>query len=222
MRGGPQRIPRPDDWKLGDPAPWSGLSAAQRRPRVADVREVLAARGAGRASSDVVEHPRTSAVLAALFDEGNDTFVVLTRRSPHLRSHRWEVSFPGGRSEPDDPSHWHTALRESLEEVALEPGSVERIGELDRFVTVGSRSLVHPYVGALRERPALTPDPGEVEQILYVPLSELLDPEVYREERWRIGETERPITFFELHGNTVWGATAAMLRQLLTLVTATG
>ena len=133
-----------------------------------------------------------------------------------MRSHTWEISFPGGRAD-DGESPWQTALREANEEVALDPEVVRPIGELDRFVTVGSRSLVYPMVGAMPGRPRLTASPAEVDQVLYVPLAELLLDEVYREELWPIGGAMRAITFFELHGNTVWGATAAMLRQLLSL-----
>lgn len=155
-------------------------------------------------------------MLVPLYETDGVTRVVLTRRSPHLRSHTWEVSFPGGRAD-DGESPWQTALREAHEEIALEPSLVRPIGELDRFVTVGSQSLVHPVVGALPARPELTPEPAEVDQILHVPLDELVLDGVFREELWPIGDALRPITFFELHGNTVWGATAAMIRQLLTL-----
>jgi hypothetical protein len=72
-------------------------------------------------------------------------------------------------------------------------------------------------VGALAARPELVPAPEEVEHILHVALSELLADGVFREEIWPIFDRERPITFFELYGDTVWGATAAMLRQLLSL-----
>jgi 8-oxo-dGTP pyrophosphatase MutT (NUDIX family) len=157
---------------------------------------------------------RESAVLVPLYDDEGEATVVLTRRSPELRSHTWEVSFPGGRAD-DGETAWQTALREAHEEIALDPASVRPIGELDRFVTVGSRSLVHPVVGALTARPALEAAPAEVDQILHVTLAELLLDEVFREELWPIEGNWRPITFFELHGNTVWGATAAMLRQLL-------
>ena len=153
-------------------------------------------------------------MLIPLYEEAGATYVVLTRRSPEMRSHTWEVAFPGGRAD-DGESPWETALREANEEIALDPAVVRPIGELDQFVTVGSRSLVHPMVGALSARPELRPAPAEVDQILHVPLAELLLDEVFREERWPIDEAWRPITFFELHGNTVWGATAAILRQLL-------
>ena len=76
-------------------------------------------------------------------------------------------------------------------------------------------------MAALPERPALTPAEAEVERILYVPLREFLLPEVFREELWSLhDQPPRAVTFFELHGDTVWGATAAMLRQLLAIVSA--
>lgn len=163
-------------------------------------------------------HPSPAGVLALLHGD-DDPAVVLTRRSPHLRSHTHEVAFPGGRREPGDPDLWHTALREASEEVALDPGLVERVGRLDAFETVGSRSMIVPFVAVARRRPRLTANPAEVEAIRHVPLRVLLDDTVWREEIWPLRGTDRAITFFELDGDTVWGATAAMLRQLLSLVT---
>ena len=92
---------------------------------------------------------------------------------------------------------------------------------LDPFFTVGSDSLVHSFVAELPAgRPEeLRPDPAEVEKILYVPLSELLAPETYRQELWPRDGAMRPISFFEIPGDTIWGATAAILRQLLVLAT---
>jgi 8-oxo-dGTP pyrophosphatase MutT (NUDIX family) len=185
------------------------------------IERALTTRGPGRVRFENQRSgaaTRHSAVLVALYDD-DGAHVVLTRRSPLLRSHRWEVSFPGGRSDGDE-TPWGTALREAAEEVALDPTLVTPIGELDQFVTVGSRSLVHPLVGTLPERPSLAPAPDEVEQILYVPLAELTADGVFREELWTIGDAVRAITFFELVGDTVWGATAAMLRQLLVVALA--
>ena len=112
--------------------------------------------------------------------------MVLTRRAWHLRHHAGEVSFPGGRREPGDADLWATALREATEETGLDPGSVSRIGRLDSFVTVGSRSLVCPFVATAARRPDLVPDPVEVERVLHVRLAELTDPETWREEIWSL------------------------------------
>lgn len=166
-------------------------------------------------------------MLAALYDDSTDqdgpdrlAHVVLTRRAQHLRSHRGEVSFPGGTQEPGE-SFWETAVREAHEEVALDPALVTPIGELDHLRTVTSESFIVPLVAELPHRPELRAHPGEVERVLHVPLSELLAEEVFHEEVWSIGGQERAIYFFDIVGDTIWGATAAMLRNLLALVTGT-
>jgi 8-oxo-dGTP pyrophosphatase MutT (NUDIX family) len=166
--------------------------------------------------------------------------VLLTRRSPALRAHQGEVSFPGGRREPGEELV-AAALREAQEETGLDPGAVEVLGELDHLMTVTSRSFIVPFVGLLPCRPTgLVPNPDEVAALRFAPVPELLADDVYREEVWTFavpppwvtpedaelarslaadgGGTERRIFFFELVGDTVWGATAAMLRQLLGLL----
>jgi len=206
---------------------------------VADVRRALAAAGppepspveAGgfdeRGLPDAVRQllngakPRPSAVLAPLYDHDGEAWVVLTRRSARLRSHSGEVSFPGGGQDATDADLVATALREAREETAMDSSAVELIGELDHLSTITSKSFIVPYVGVLPGRPELTPNPGEVDAILHVALSELLQPEIFHEEVWVIGEHVQPIVFFDLYGDTVWGATAALLRQMLGLVTGT-
>ncbi len=155
-------------------------------------------------------------MLVALYDDGGP-HLVLTRRSPRLNSHTHEVSFPGGRRDPDDADLWATALREAHEETGLDPSIPRFVGRLDPIVTVGSASLIHPFVAVLPDRPDLTANPEEVEAIRLVGFDELLSDEVWREERWPRSGDPWVITFFELVGDTVWGATAAMLRQLLAL-----
>lgn len=167
----------------------------------------------------VVDGRRPAAVLVPIYDDGGEAAVVLTRRSWHLRSHRGEVCFPGGRQDPEDADLVTTALREAREEVALDPGRVEIVGELDRLTTVSSPALIVPIVGRLPARPDLVPAEEEVDSVLYVPFSELLDPAIYREEIWPLGGSHS-ISFFELQGDTLWGATARMLHNLLGLITA--
>lgn len=158
-------------------------------------------------------------MLAPLYEHQGEVHVVLTRRAWHMRSHTGEVSFPGGKQEPGE-TPWETALRESNEEIGLDPATVVQIGELHHLATVTSRSSIVPYVGVLPDRPRLVPNPDEVDAILHVPLAELLDPEVYRQERWGLPGIDRPIHFFEVVGDTIWGATASMLVDLLTRITA--
>lgn len=159
-------------------------------------------------------------MLAPVYEEDGQVKVVLTRRAQHLRSHRGEVSFPGGGQDPGEDL-LTTACREAHEEVGLDPAQVEIIGELDHLATVMSRSFIVPFVGALRGRPDLVPSPAEVELILHVALDDLLADGVYHEERWGLPPMDRPLVFFEIEGDTIWGATGTMLRNLLALATGT-
>src|SRR5690606_6466320 len=84
-----------------------------------------------------------------------------------------------------------------------------------------SRAFIVPYVGLVRDRPALTANPDEVEAILHVPVRELLDPAIFRSERWPFPGLDRPVYFFDLPGDTIWGAAAAMLVNLRALLTGT-
>ncbi len=221
-RGGPQRIPRPAGAEMGGPPPWAELASCARRVTIAGIEEALSSRGAAGQVGDAPAGASQSAVLVVLYEDDGEVHVVLTRRSPRMRHHAHEVSFPGGRRDTDDPDLWHTAVREATEEIGIDPTGLRRIGELDSFMTVGSLTLVHPFVAVTSRRPDLTASPDEVESILHVPLSELLLDEVWREEVWPIALVgRRAITFFELVGDTVWGATGAMLRQLLAIATGT-
>lgn len=217
-RGGPQHIPRPAGAEPGDPAPWIELSPSDRYFSVSEIQVALKA---GRPGTPDVETP-SAAVLAALYEHEGLTWVVLTRRAWTLRSHTGEVSFPGGRRERDE-SLWTTATRESEEEIGLRPDLVVPVCELDHLSTVSSRSAIVPFVGVLPEgKPDLVASEAEVDAILHVPVAELLTPGVYRSERWLFGGAERDIHFFELVGDTVWGATGSMLVDLLSRITGTG
>jgi 8-oxo-dGTP pyrophosphatase MutT (NUDIX family) len=225
-RGGAQQIPRPAGSRPGGPPPWAALPASQRQGiTVARVRQ-----GFERAHSRQPVPPirlarrvpppdtRPAAVLCALFDDEGEAHVILTRRSSNLRSHTGEVSFPGGRLDEGEGA-LDAALREAREEVGIVPSAVEILGSLSPLISVTGLALISPFVGALPAPPILVPNPAEVERAFDVSLAELVSEGVYREERWNIpGEDGRAISFFELWGDTVWGATAWMLRDLLEIV----
>lgn len=215
-RGGEQHIPRPDMWRPGATAPW-----ADRRDVIGldALLDVVSARAPQRLAPPF-PGARNSAVLVLLHDTGTGGIdgveALFTKRAQHLRNHKGEISFPGGRMEAGE-TPVETALREAWEEVALDPALVTVVGELDHLSTVVSNSYIVPVVATVAERPALAPHAGEVDRILWVPLDELARADTYREEWWGIGDLERPIHFFELDDETIWGATARMLHQLLRL-----
>ncbi len=213
-RGGPQKIPRPELWQVGAPAPWKNKSY---RPITLEALELAISGHQPRTPANTKKGQRRSAVLIPIYSSPQkELHVILTRRSAMMKHHTHEVSFPGGNQEPQDEDLWATAVREAHEEIALDPRIVRHIGTLDSFVTVGSNSLVTPFVGTLDTVPELQANPIEVEEIIHISVNELLDPDIYREEiwEWKDGRS-RPVYFFELVGDTVWGATAAMLRQFL-------
>ena len=132
-----------------------------------------------------------------------------------MRKHAGEIAFPGGSHDDTDASLWHTATREAEEEVGLHPELPRLVGELDRFVTGASFSLVQPIVAYLAAPPVLVASPDEVEAILHVPIAELISDGVYRQEEWFWNGEWRAMHFYDLVGDTVWGATALMLHNLL-------
>jgi 8-oxo-dGTP pyrophosphatase MutT (NUDIX family) len=153
----------------------------------------------------------------------------LTKRPDTMPSHQGEIAFPGGKfDDAVDGSLRDAALREAQEEIGLDPASVEIVGELNSLVTVMDRFLLTPFVGLLPARPELAPHATEVVSVFDVALSELLDEATFREERWDVPQgvgvtpgRNRAIHFYELPGETVWGATARILTWFLELLTST-
>jgi len=235
-------ISRPDGAIPGAPAPWASLPAARRAPLpLAHVLDALD-RAGHRGPVPTWEptpgerafvpdgpappgEPFRSAVLVALFEEAGETRVLLTRRSTALRSHRGQVSFPGGRIDPGEDAA-AAARREAFEEVGLPPGEVAVVGWLHPLFTISAGSFISPVVATLPGRPTLAVSTAEVARAFDVALVDLLADGVFHEERWTFPPGSRPqgrdgeraVWFFEVDGETVWGATARVLVELLSLV----
>ncbi len=209
--GGAQYIPRPAVWSLVDTAlPVTHPLAVT----VDDIAAALADAPVGQPVAPAFAEARPSAVLIAVADGPGGAEVVLTRRAEHLSSHRGEMSFPGGRLDAGE-TPVEAALREANEEVGLDAASVEVLGELTHLNTVVSRSYIVPIVARLPERLMVAATSPEVERVLWLPLAELVRVDTYRSERWGRDPTDRVLHFFELDDETVWGATATMLIDLL-------
>lgn len=214
--GGNQIIPRPEGWRLGHAAPWADHHDGSAPVALDALTTRVQARGHGKAVDPADPQGKPSAVLVALVDGVRGTEVLLTKRSWDLRNHRGEISFPGGRLDPGETPA-EAAVREAHEEVGLEPADVQVIGELDHLSTFVSKSFIVPVVARLDRRPELTPAESEVQRILFVPLADLYRKDTYRQELWWHPPLDRPIHFFELDDETIWGATGRMLVQLLCL-----
>ena len=154
--------------------------------------------------------PTAAAVLVPLVNRPQGLHVLLTQRSADLPDHPGQISFPGGRVEPDDESLAAAALREAAEEIGLPPEQVSVLGQLAEYETVtGYR--VTPIVGWIEPPLALNPDPVEVADIFEVPLEFLLDPANQQRHYRMQGMRRRDYWAIPYGERYIWGATAAML-----------
>jgi 8-oxo-dGTP pyrophosphatase MutT (NUDIX family) len=159
------------------------------------------------------EKPLTpAAVLVPLIDRPRLT-VLLTQRTNHLDAHAGQISFPGGRIEPDDPDYVAAALRETREEVGIAADRVEVIGRLDDYIT-GTGFRVAPVVGVVRPPFDVLPDPFEVAEVFEVPLDFVLDPVNHEQHTRIVNGVERRYYVLPYEGRYIWGATAGMLVNL--------
>ncbi len=160
---------------------------------------------------------KPAGVLIPIIDRPAGLSVLLTRRSAALKHHAGQVSFPGGRMEPEDRDIRHTALRETHEEVGIHPDKVQVMGFLPPMPTI-TGFAVTPVVGLLADDLTLKIDRTEVERAFEVPLRFLLDPGNQKMSTREFAGV--PVTLAEFHfdGERIWGATASMviaLRQYL-------
>ena len=158
---------------------------------------------------------RRAAVLVPIVLAPEGAHIVFTLRKGELKDHAGQVPFPGGSPERGDGSLLSTALREAEEEIDLEPGLVEVIGELEEMYIPPSRFLVRPFVGLLPQEAELTLAPEEVEAIFSVSLEELMSPEAFKQVVWERAGRPYEVPVFAAAGHEIWGATAAMTAGLL-------
>jgi len=162
---------------------------------------------------------REGGVLILLYPRTDQLHLVLTRRTQTVRSHKGQISLPGGARENEEPLV-QTALRETGEELGISPHGIEIIGQLSALYTPPSNYCIHPFVGYRPVAPDFHPNPVEVAEVLEVPLALLLEPATRRVAYWPDPHFESPrrVPFFNVHGQAVWGATAMILSELITLV----
>jgi 8-oxo-dGTP pyrophosphatase MutT (NUDIX family) len=156
---------------------------------------------------------RTAAVLVPLLDYPEPE-IVLTRRAEHLPQHPGQVSFPGGAAEASDSSAVQTALREAQEEIGLPPEAVQPIGFLDRMDTISDYRVL-PVVALVTPPVNWVLDEREVAEVFTVPLAIALDAERYATRTFKQQGREHTIFTLNWQGYTIWGATAAMLMNLI-------
>jgi 8-oxo-dGTP pyrophosphatase MutT (NUDIX family) len=167
-------------------------------------------------AGDVVPALARSAVPAAVLVPvvlSETPGILLTKRTAHLSSHAGQVSFPGGRIDPEDSGPEEAALREAYEEIGLDRGCVEVLGRLPDHLT-GTGYRITPILAVLPPAQLFALSPYEVESIFELPLSVLLDPEAPRRQRQHVRGVWREYWVWPHPEHYIWGATAAILVRL--------
>jgi len=223
--GGAQKIPTPTVRRSGGAPMWSGRSvdfsfeAVVEKIQQLSVTQQLSIGERGQTAPR--EYEKISAVLALLAPGEHGAEILLTRRSTKLSNHQGEMSFPGGRVDSGE-SIVEAALRETHEEVGVPAQLVTVHAELSPLSTFVSRSYIVPVLATVHEKPELLMSPYEVERAIWVPLAELARADTFSWEWWNFDRVQfsgdRPMFFFHLDDETIWGATARILHELLCVI----
>ena len=164
--------------------------------------------------------PRQARVLLLLYPVRTVLHLALTVRTSNLNHHSGQISLPGGGWGQGDVSFQETALREAQEEIRIAAGGLEILGPLTPLYIPPSHNVIHPFVAYASQRPVFRPDPREVAELLNVPLHLLLDPATRYEEDWNWHGATLHVPFYAVNDeHKVWGATAIVLAEFLTLLT---
>lgn len=160
---------------------------------------------------------RDSSVLISLFQDKGMWTTLFIERTPY-GPHGGQISFPGGKRDPDDQSLMDTALREAHEEVGLDPSRVHVIGELSRLYVPNSNFWIHPFVGLIDHPETWTCNPLEVIQVIPVPLDDLFNQQNKLTKDFRRNDVHIHAPCYAINGFHIWGATAMIISELEVLL----
>jgi 8-oxo-dGTP pyrophosphatase MutT (NUDIX family) len=156
---------------------------------------------------------RQAAVLVPLYVDAGELWTVLTQRAEDLPSHRGQVAFPGGGREfKEDP--WEAALRESQEEIGLDPKAVLKLGVLDEVESPAGFRVI-PCVGAIPQTAQFTANAGEIAEVFRLPLTAFANPRLVEEREVVLNGVPRSLRIYHVGRRLIWGLTARVLQNLL-------
>lgn len=161
---------------------------------------------------------RNAGVLILLFPKNNQLYTVCIKRTEYDGAHSGQISFPGGKFEPGDQNLEQTALRESKEEIGVIPEKVNVLGKLTPLHIPVSNFYVLPFVGFYETVPKFKRDPNEVEKIIEIPLSDLLNPENCTLQEFHYGDLAFTAPIYKPKELVIWGATAMIMSEFLEVV----
>jgi len=160
---------------------------------------------------------RDSAVLISLFPFNDKICTLLIKRPIYNGVHSGQISFPGGKFDQADITLENTALRETFEEVGINPSSIELLGPISPLFIPVSNTKVVPYIGLLKELPPLTLNNREVDYTISVPLLDLKKAETVKEKTLIINNKKIIAPYYDIQNEFVWGATAMIISELTEL-----
>lgn len=191
------------------------FAAPLRPPPAGHLAEAI-----GRALAAIPDDPgppigQRAAVLIVLYDIADEPHFLLTKRTDDLQHHPGQISLPGGRFDEADGELVITALRETNEELGIEPSTIRILGRMNDVFTMVSGFVVSPFVGITPRPPEPVPSEREIARVLEVPLGALLASDASLPEDPDITTLRYPLL-----GEDVWGATARILRSFSAVVRA--
>jgi 8-oxo-dGTP pyrophosphatase MutT (NUDIX family) len=164
------------------------------------------------------EDARVAAVLILLYPFNNSIYTVFMQRHNYDGVHGGQISFPGGKMENADKDLIETALREVNEETGVDPKTISIIGTLTPLFIPVSNMLVTPVVGWSAKKPDYIEQPEEVVFLFDADIKRLLEPSILKTKPMQIRGESINVKYFDYDGNVIWGATAMMLHELLTII----
>ncbi|MHA7128301.1 NUDIX hydrolase [Algoriphagus namhaensis] len=169
-----------------------------------------------RFDTKVPDYHRKGAVLMLFYPERDGVCFPLIKRPRYQGVHSGQIAFPGGKFELEDENLMETALREAEEEVGIDRGKVQILGELSKLFIPPSNFLVSPFIGITTQKPEFVPEVAEVDRILLPRLEEVLSPKIRKQKEFHFTNNSVLDTpYFEIDGEVVWGATAMMISELI-------
>lgn len=161
---------------------------------------------------------RIAAVLILLYPDKESIHTVLMQRPDYDGVHGGQISFPGGKKEPADENAIQTALREAYEETGVDPGKVSILGTLTPLFIPVSNLIVTPVTGWINEKPVFKCQSEEVVFLIDADLTRLNDPSIVKSKPFEIRGEMLEVKYFDYDDNTIWGATAMILNELLSII----
>jgi 8-oxo-dGTP pyrophosphatase MutT (NUDIX family) len=164
------------------------------------------------------EDAKIAAVLILLYPAYGSIYTVFMQRPDYNGVHSGQISFPGGKKEPSDETIIQTALREANEETGVNPARISVIGTLSPLFIPVSNIIVTPVVGWTNKKPVFRHQPEEVVFLIEADIKTLIDPTIVKTKPFEIRGEMIDIKYFDYKGNVIWGATAMILHELLTII----